>query len=86
MRTIAHENLSAPEPLTPLNAGEAVWYFRCNLTNRRVADGSVVERCQTVQVVFDDDEARTPHVVGFGVAGEVSAADVQAVRDSLGGE
>ena len=88
MRTIENKNLSAPDPLTPLHPGEAIHYARCNLTNRLVHPDSIVENsCNQTQIIIDrpDDEDATPHKVGVGVVGEVTAAMVQAVRDQVGG-
>ncbi len=82
MESIINLNLAAGEPLTPLNAGAPVRYVGCNLTNRRVHAGSEVVDCQESQIVFVDG---TPHRVGRGVRGEVTAADVQAVRDAIDG-
>ncbi|MFW6145733.1 MAG: hypothetical protein ACOC7R_00200 [Planctomycetota bacterium] len=82
METITNLNLAVLEPLTELNAGTPVRYVGCNLTNRRVHADSEVVDCQESQIVFDDG---TPHRVGRGVRGEVTAVEVQAVRDAIGG-
>jgi len=82
MESIANLNLSALEPLTPLNAGVAVRYVGCNLTNRLVHPDSRIVDCQESQIVLAGEAA---HRVGRGVRGEVTAAQVQAVRDAIPG-
>jgi hypothetical protein len=82
MREFVGKNLSSLVPLTPLNPDEPCVYVECNLTNRVVHPDSILERCQESQIVFDGEDV---YRVGKGVKGEVTAADVQAVRDGIGG-
>ncbi len=78
MRAILNCNLAAAEPLTPLNIDEAVHYIGCNLTNRLVHPGSMCDRCQQSQMVFDGDDE--PRRVGRGVRGEIAAVAVASVK------
>lgn len=94
LRVIEGENFSKQVPLTPLYPDEPCHFIRCNLFNCLVHPKSIVEGCQVSQqiryrepvkidgkVYYLDVEQRI--YVGKGVRGEITALDVNAVRETL---
>ena len=80
------KNFAAGEPLTPLNIDTPCRYVRCNLSNRCVHPSSIVDDCQTAQVITKNPDSKAelekPIYLGRGVG--VTDSKLALDRGSIG--